>query len=324
MTNTTTLQQIKQSLIKSEERLALVMDATKDGVWDWNIITDEEFFSPRWCEIVGYSHKDPEFIHNFESWKSRIHPDDVDMVMLILTDHLNKGTVYDVDYRHLHKSGKYRWQNSRGKAVRDNQGKPFRMVGCIRDITKRKEKEQELNNLLKQLKIQHDEIHHLANYDELTGLPTLRLMKDRVKMALHRARRTQNHVVILFIDLNGFKQLNDQYGHIFGDHCLKVISQRMSDEIRADETVARIGGDEFLFVGTYLTDHQEANVLTERLLNAISKPISWNDEIFSVTASAGIAVFPEHGDELMELRHKADLAMYRAKKIGKGYIALKI
>ena len=134
----------EEALKESEERFQLAINATKDGLWEWDIQTNQEFFSPRWCEIIGYSFDDPELSHTYNSWASRIHPDDYDRVISALKNHLEKGTNYDVDYRHRHKSGEYRWQNSVGKAVFDETGKPAKMVGCISDITERKRAEEAL------------------------------------------------------------------------------------------------------------------------------------------------------------------------------------
>jgi diguanylate cyclase (GGDEF)-like protein/PAS domain S-box-containing protein len=136
--------QVDETLRDSEERFRLAINATKDGLWEWDIQTNQEFFSPRWCEIIGYSFDDPELPHTYESWASRIHPDDYDLVVSAMTNHLEKGTTYNVDYRHRHKSGEYRWQNSTGQAVLDESGKPIKMVGCISDITDRKEEEAAL------------------------------------------------------------------------------------------------------------------------------------------------------------------------------------
>ena len=135
-----------ESLRESEERLQWAINATQDGIWEWDIETNREFFSPRWCEILGYSFDDPALPHTYDAWASRIHPDDHDRVVEAQRSHLEKGSIYDVDYRHCHKSGEYRWQNSRGLAVLDNQGKPIKMVGCISDITERKRAEGALRD----------------------------------------------------------------------------------------------------------------------------------------------------------------------------------
>jgi len=134
----------EEALQESEERFRLAINATKDGLWEWDIQTNQEFFSPRWCEIVGYSFDDPELPHTYTSWASRIHPDDYDRVASAMNNHLEKGTKYDVDYRHRHKSGEYRWQNSKGQAIFDESGKPIKMIGCISDITERKQMEEAL------------------------------------------------------------------------------------------------------------------------------------------------------------------------------------
>jgi len=137
--------QAEAALREGEERFQLAIAATKDGIWEWDIQSGREYFSPRWCEIIGYSFDDPELPHTYNSWASRIHPDDLDSVSRALKNHLEKGARYDLDYRHRHKSGEYRWQNSRGQAIFDKGGKPVKMAGCISDITERKQAEEELN-----------------------------------------------------------------------------------------------------------------------------------------------------------------------------------
>jgi len=142
---------VEEMLRMDEERYRLAINATREGIWEWNIQNNQEIFSPRWCEIIGYSFDDPELPHTYESWISRIHPDDHDRVISAMKNHLEKGTKYDIDYRHRHKSGEYRWQNSIGQAVRDESGKPVKMVGCISDITERKAAEAVREELLRRI-----------------------------------------------------------------------------------------------------------------------------------------------------------------------------
>ncbi|MFC1742914.1 response regulator [Candidatus Riflebacteria bacterium] len=138
----------EKKLIESQERFDLAVRATKDGIWDWNILTDDEYYSPQWYEIIGYSPAERERLNNHDAWASRIHPDDYQRVADALKAHLEQGRVYDIDYRHRHKSGEYRWQNSRGQAIFDKSGMPVRMVGSIRDINERKKAEKAFHTLL--------------------------------------------------------------------------------------------------------------------------------------------------------------------------------
>jgi PAS domain S-box-containing protein len=121
-------------LVQTRTRFHLAINTTKDVIWDWDIKTGNEYFAPRWCEILGYSNDDPELSHTFDSWASRIHPDDYNGVMESVKAHLEEGKPYDIKYRHRYKNGEYRWQQSRGKAVLDNSGQPVRMAGSISDI----------------------------------------------------------------------------------------------------------------------------------------------------------------------------------------------
>lgn len=131
-------------MFESHQRYSLAIQATRDGIWERNLITNESVYSPRWCEILGYSFDDLELPHTYQSWTERIHPDDCERVIAALNNHIEKGTEYKVEYRHLHKSGEYKWQKSTGTSVLDKDGKAIKIVGCISDISERKQAENAL------------------------------------------------------------------------------------------------------------------------------------------------------------------------------------
>jgi diguanylate cyclase (GGDEF)-like protein len=174
--------------------------------------------------------------------------------------------------------------------------------------------------LLEEIHERQQEIVYLANHDQLTGLPLLRLARDRFMIACHRAVRNGTKVAVLFIDLDDFKCVNDRYGHEVGDRVLREVAQRLSGAVRADDTVARIGGDEFLAI---LSDVSAAEVIRARgeaLLLALARPIQQGASTGSMGASIGIALFPDHGRDLDVLRGLADAAMYAAKRSGNNRI----
>lgn len=175
--------------------------------------------------------------------------------------------------------------------------------------------------LLDEVHKQHDQIQQLATHDQLTGLPLPSLAADRLQMALHAARRSGKKVALLFIDLDGFKKVNDTLGHEAGDHVLKEVAQRLLKAIRAEDTAARVGGDEFIAILGGLPDHRVAARVAERTISAISTPIDYADQQALVGASIGIGLFPDHADDAKSLRRVADAAMYAMKRTGKNQFA---
>jgi len=144
----------KKQIEESEEKYRTATEAIKAGIWEWNLETNETYFSKRWYEILGFKGNYNELHLTHKDWETRIHPEDKDYVLQAIKDHIEKDKEYNVEYRHLHQSNKYRWQNAIGKAIFDDNGKPVRMIGSIRDINKRKNAEKELNeerNFLKNI-----------------------------------------------------------------------------------------------------------------------------------------------------------------------------
>lgn len=169
-----------------------------------------------------------------------------------------------------------------------------------------------------QLEAQRDQIAHMANHDALTGLPVWRLGKDRLEVALALAKRAHEKVAVMFIDLDGFKAVNDTYGHDGGDVLLKEIAMRLKHEIRAEDTVARIGGDEFVVIMGRQADNEVASQIALRIIGSVAKGVAYQSHNMQVGTSIGIAIYPEHGQDVESLLAAADQAMYIVKRAGKN------
>jgi diguanylate cyclase (GGDEF)-like protein len=174
--------------------------------------------------------------------------------------------------------------------------------------------------LVEQVNQQRLQLARQVGHDTLTGLPLLPLAADRLDMALKQARRSGRRVALLFVDLDGFKAVNDRHGHAAGDHVLQQVAVRLTHALREEDTVARVGGDEFVLVLGHLADAQPAARLAAQLNADLALPIDWQGQPLRVAASIGIALFPDHAQDAHHLRRRADEAMYEAKKAGRnGY-----
>jgi diguanylate cyclase (GGDEF)-like protein len=172
--------------------------------------------------------------------------------------------------------------------------------------------------LVRRLREQRDEIERLSLHDPLTGLPLATLAGDRLQVALHIARRADRRVALLYIDLDGFKQVNDSFGHDAGDSVLRACAWRMRHVLRGEDTVARLGGDEFIAVIGGLSDPVQAGRVAQKLLGALGQGLEYDGRPLTVGASIGIALFPEDGEDMATLRRHADQAMYEAKRKGRN------
>ncbi|MDR3395907.1 MAG: diguanylate cyclase [Parasulfuritortus sp.] len=189
-------------------------------------------------------------------------------------------------------------------AVRDELGRLLNYVGVFSDISRLKEHEAELDRI--------------AHYDPLTGVPNRRLFSDRLSQAIARARRTGQSLAVCFLDLDGFKPINDQLGHEAGDQVLVEVSHHLRGILRAGDTLARIGGDEFVLLFTDLAHGRECLPILDRLLTAIAAPTLIAGTLVSVSASIGVTLFPDDDSDPDTLLRHADQAMYRAKEAGRN------
>ncbi|WP_321532756.1 diguanylate cyclase domain-containing protein [uncultured Desulfuromonas sp.] len=188
--------------------------------------------------------------------------------------------------------------------INNANNKPVQVVRVARNITENKQQEAQ--------------IRKLAYHDALTGLPNRALFHDRLNQALLQCERESCCGAIAFLDLDLFKSINDAYGHAAGDMLLKVVARRLSGCVRESDTVARIGGDEFLLILRDLKDRDSAVILLEQLIESVCKPITLNNETIRTSASIGLCFYPQHGTAIDDLLKCADGAMYEAKRSGRN------
>ncbi len=165
-------------------------------------------------------------------------------------------------------------------------------------------------------RLREAEILHQAHHDQLTGLPNRVLLYKRLAVKQVQARRRNLKVAVLFVDLDGFKRVNDQYGHEAGDHVLKCLAERLKDLVRQEDTVARYGGDEFVVALSGVSRAEDAEAVATKIVAVLSEPVPYRGIQLRVTPSIGISFYPDHGNSLDELFSRADSAMYKAKQAG--------
>lgn len=296
--------QVEEALRDSQERYALAVRGANDGLWDWNLKTEEVYYSPRWKSMLGY--QESEIGNKPDEWFSRIHAEDLERVKAQIFLHFGgRSRHFESEHRVLHKDGDYRWMLSRGIAVRDADGKASRMAGSQTDITKRKQAEEQLL---------HDACH-----DMLTGLPNRALLIDRLGLAIERAKRLENHrFAVLFLDLDRFKVVNDSLGHMVGDDLLISLARRLETCLRAGDTFARLGGDEFVMLLEDIKDINDAVRVAERTHKALELPFDLNGQEVFTSTSIGIALSDTGYDRPEDTLRDADTAMYRAKSQGRS------
>lgn len=175
--------------------------------------------------------------------------------------------------------------------------------------------------MTRELRESEARFRHQAQHDALTGLPNRTLFSDRLEQALAQAKRHRVRLALMFVDLDAFKPINDNLGHHVGDFLLKEVAARMQQHVRASDTVARIGGDEFVVLLPSIEQVQDASVLAEIIRRAINQPFEMPDgKVLSVSSSIGVAVYPENGIDEMQLSRNADSAMYCAKQNGRNTV----
>jgi len=207
---------------------------------------------------------------------------------------------------------------------KDAAGNIF-LVGVMRDITERKQMEEELKRTAaelvrsnQQLQQSATQLQYQATHDSLTGLPNRQLFQERLAQALDWASQNEQLVALLFLDLDSFKLVNDTHGHDVGDLLLKAVAQRLTRCLRGSDTVSRLGGDEFTVILPAIPSMQDATRVADKILATLSQPFALQGQIIHATSSIGVTVYPEHGKDTESLLKASDAAMYQAKQLGKS------
>ncbi|HHW48285.1 MAG TPA: EAL domain-containing protein [Clostridiaceae bacterium] len=297
------LQQSQEALRKSEERYKIAVDGANDGIWDWDLENDVSYISEKWAKMLGFDHA--EIKGHYEKWGSIIHPDDLVNVRNTLKEHFKGLTpYYECEYRLRKKDGEYIWILSRGKALKDADGRLVRMAGSHTDITERKRTEELIFNM--------------AFFDALTNLPNRTQFLARLNDELLRAADSRSSGALFYIDIDNFKSINDTLGHSFGDVFLIKVAERLSSFVSEDALVARFGGDEFIILLPEISGVDEAISFADKLIKEFRGSWSINGYDLFPTISVGVTIYPRDGDNIGELLKNADMAMYKAKEVGKN------
>ncbi|MBE0472198.1 MAG: EAL domain-containing protein [Methyloprofundus sp.] len=300
-----------QALEQSEKRLNQIMAINHEGIWDWDIKSDKFVHNQSFADLIGLD--DGLLEHPARVFFGAMHPEDREKVRHAVSECFKSKGRYRLEYRFIQlNSGNEVWVQDRGDVVeRDADGNPLRMVGGLYEVTERKRAEEAIENL--------------AFYDPLTQLPNRRLLQDRIQQEMAVTERSKQVCALMFIDLDDFKTLNDTLGHYTGDELLRQVAVRLRECVRECDTVARIGGDEFVLMLPDL-DHNwndaatRAELAAQKVLSMLNQPYQLAGAPYHNTPSIGVKLFSGHQETLEELLKHADLAMYQAKAKGRNTI----
>ena len=292
----------EETLRKSEELFTLALCAANDGLWDWDLEADRIDFSPRWQLMIG--EEEGSLSDSPDEWFRRIHPDDVERVSREIQAHINNATPhYESEYRILHTKGDYLWMLGRGMALRDENGKAYRMAGWQTDITRGK------------------------LIDFLTGLPNRSLFLDRLARSFESDDiEKERTLAVVYIDLDNFKLINDSLGHAVGDQMLAAVARRLEKAVHSTNlstpqerrTIARLGGDEFVVLVDSAATAMDIIIIANKIIEDVGAAFCVNDQELFPSVSIGIAFYNKTYLSPDALMQDADMAMHSAKLAGKG------
>lgn len=291
----------EDALKQSEERSRTIIDSITDAYYEVDLRGNLLLFNEAYLKLFGYRQEEMLGIH----YKRYVEKKQADIAFRAFSQVYKTGKPLSrLEWEIINKNGEARQVELSVNLARDAQGKPKGFRGIMSDITARRKAEEA--------------IRKQAFHDSLTNLANRILFNDRLTMAIKRAKRTQKMIAVMVLDLDYFKDVNDRWGHATGDLLLKKVADRLADEVRDTDTVARQGGDEFSIVLSSLNSIEDARQIAEKIVASFYQPFHLDSIEAYVTTSLGVAMYPDHGEEIDTLIKNADKAMYEAKNLGRN------
>jgi diguanylate cyclase (GGDEF)-like protein/PAS domain S-box-containing protein len=304
----------EQELIVTSQLLQETQAISKVGGWELNLETGDLYWTDETYRLHDTSPE--EFNPSVDAGVSYFLPDSREEISLAIEQAIEHGINYDLELETLTTKGRKIDVRTTCHVTQVN-GKSVRLTGIFQDISEQKEIQRKLELTNLNLEEANAALLLSAHYDELTGLPNRILLSDRIQQAMTKSLRHKQSMAVAFIDFDGFKWINDSYGHSVGDQFLRLITQKLKHSLRAGDTLARIGGDEFVAVIEELDSPEDSHAILLRLLEAAANEININGNRLKTTASIGVTFYPENNCSPDQLLRSADQAMYKAKQLGK-------
>ena len=298
--NTSEVQQRSQEFKKTSQRLSALMQLVPVGIIQVNTNWECVFANKKWCELTGLNEDEVKGT----SWINALHQDDVQDALELLRSAMVKGRELKIELRLSSPRGHVRWMEFNAQTLFDEEGAKLGFLATFADITERL--------------INQERLRHIAEYDELTGLANRALFNKRLSESLFSSKADELMMAVLFIDLDGFKDINDSLGHAIGDKLLQRVAERILNSCKRTDTVARFGGDEFVVLIPDIISLDEASRLADKVVKMVAQPCVIEGNDIYVTTSVGIASGKAGSTNPEKILKQADTALYFAKSEGKN------
>jgi len=305
----------EERMLVTSQLLNETQQIAKLGGWELDLKTNVLYWTEETYRIHDTS--PDEFNLTVDAGVSYFLPESKEIISLALDDALNNGVGYDLELETYTTKGR-KIDVRTTCTVTLEKGMPVRLAGIFQDISEQKANQRKLEKSNLDLAAANSALKLSAHYDLLTGLPNRSLLVDRIEHAMSKTHRNKKFVAVAFIDLDGFKEVNDIHGHNVGDELLKKVASQLQDVLREEDTLSRFGGDEFVAVIDDLSAPAESDVILSRMLESVSSTHCIENKLLKITASIGVTFYPLDKASPDQLLRHADLAMYIAKQKGKN------